>query len=560
MDESYENLPLNAEKSLALLAQKELKRRAARVNLRDFIEYCMPDPEHYEDATKSLYQCHPVHELVIDIFTRTINRETLRSALSIPSQHGKTTVCAEYGLAFYAAKNPSHYILYGTYSEPRAGIVGDNILRVMQSERFKEVFPEFELRKGTKSKTNIGFAGGGSIMFLGRNSGGSGNPCNLFVIDDPFKNISEAKSSAIRTEVWDWYTSVVEARCPAHTPIFIVHTRWSDDDLIARLCDKEHPDYDPEDNDNFDYLNLPGVIYEENEELCKLLNVELCSKEDAAKFKLPMRAGTLWPKKTIKDEEVDHWPLWLYMNMKRKNATTFSAMVMGNPVPPEGDFFTNKMIHPYRRSDLPSELRNYGASDHAVSTAKRADHTVMGCAGLDTKGEIWVYPDFVWQKIETPKQVEKMVGLIQKYRPLNWYAEGDHIKKAIGPFLKLRLKAKRLFCTSFRELPKHSDKQQKAQAIRGMMELGMVHLPIESQQYSDIVAQLLRFDGSEGRPDDFVDFLANLGRGLDKMIAASTPAANDDDEELKTGSMAWIKAAGRAEAKMRNKSKGISGW
>lgn len=564
LHEQSDLLALNPELSLI---KKELKARDARTCLRSFIEYCMPDPAHYHDPSQTLYECQPLHELMIGLFIRTVERQSLRSALSVPSQHGKTTIVAEYGLAWYAANNPTHKILYGTYAEPRAKIVGAGVRRIMNSDRFKEVFPEFELEKGSQSKDVIGFGDGGSIMFLGRNSGGSGNPCNFFVIDDPFKNHAEAKSPAVRAEVWDWYCGVVEARCPAHTPIFIVHTRWSDDDLIGRLCDPDHPTYDPDNHDEFEYLNLPGVIYEKDVELIEALGTVLCSEEEARELGLTMRAGTLWPKtrartstpKYNKGDLIDHWPLWQYMNMKRKNPTSFSAMVMGNPAPPEGDFFTTKMIKPYSRRDLPQNLRIYGASDHAVSTKKRADPTVIGCAGVDRNGELWVFPDLIWGKLETDQQVEKMAEMIKERKPLTWWAEGDHIKKAIGPFLRKRLKQLKIFTTVFKELPKHQDKQQKAQPIRAMASMGMLHLPVFAPWYDAAVAQMLRFDGSEGRPDDFVDFLANLGRGLNTMMDADTPRP-PEAEPAATGTAGWVKFAARKDNMAKKKMKALAGW
>jgi len=551
--------PISHDAAILAALKREDKARAARTDLQKFIEFCMPDPEHYDDIDKSLYECQPVHELIISLFTKTINREFLRAALSVPSQHGKTTVVAEYGIAWYAANNPTHKILYGSYSEPRAKIVGGDVRDIMQSTRFKEVFPEFEIKKGSKSKDVIGFGDGGSVMFLGRNSGGSGNPCNLFIIDDPFKNHAEAKSPAVREEVWDWYCGVVEARCPAHTPIFIVHTRWNDDDLIGRLCDEDHTDYDPEDNDEFEYLNLPGVIYENQEQLLDILNIKLCTHDEARDLKLEKRAGTLWPQKIVKGEMVDHWPLWLYMNMKRKNPTSFTAMVMGNPVPPEGDFFKKKMIKPYKRRDLPENLRIYGASDHAVGTKTRNDHTVMGCAGVDEDGELWILPDLVWEKIETDVQVDKMAAMIKKHKPINWWAEGDHIKKSIGPFLKKRLKKLKIFTTVIKELSKSGDKIQKAQSIRAMAAMGMLHLPEFAWWYEPALKQLLRFDGSEGRPDDVVDFLANLGRGLNNMQDAPAPA-KPKTPLPKSGTIAWVKSAYRQEKLMKKREKAMAGW
>lgn len=538
MDELL-NISHNDLGGLLLSAKRAVKAQDARDDLRAFIEYCMPDPEDHENPEKSLYDCWPHHELIIDLFVKATLKEELRCALSIPPQHGKTTICAQYGLAWYAARNMEKKIIYGTYSEPRAGIVGESVRSIMESERFKEVFPEFAMRKGSKSKDFIGFGKNGSIMFLGRNSGASGNPCDLFVIDDPFKDMREARSPAIRLEVWTWYCSVVEARCPAQTPVFIIHTRWSDDDLIGRLCDPQHPNYDAEDNDEFSYLNIPAIVHDPD--LAAALGMEA--------------GGALWPGKPDNEK----WPLHLLAKIRKKNPTVFSAVFMGDPVPPSGDFYTTEMIKTYKRDQLPQNLIKYGASDHAVSTAKRADRSCIGCFGVCAKGEIWILPDLIWKKIDPVKQVDEMANLIAVHRPRTWWAEGDHIKKSILPFLKRVLRKRKLFATFFDELVKNGDKQQKAQSIRAMASMGMVHLPIDAFWCQDAIKELLRFDGSEGRPDDFCDFLANIGRGLDKMQGAVAPPEEKNDMPV-TGTAAWIRAASNAKKKFENRQKATAGW
>lgn len=523
--------------AILLMAKRALKAQEARTDLRAFIEYCKPDKDHYDDPECSGYDCWPHHEKIINLFSSACAGNTLRGALSIPPQHGKTTICGEYGIAWYLGNNEEDKIIYGTYSEARAGVVGENVRKLLESERFKDVFPDFEMRKGSKSKDFIGFGKDGSIMFLGRNSGASGNPCDLFIIDDPYKDRREARSAAIRREVWDWYCSVVEARCPIQTPIFIIHTRWSDDDLIGRLCDPTHPEYSADENDQFDYLNIPAIVND---------------PQLAAELKMEP-GGALWP-----GREGDlKWPMSLLESIRRKNPTVFSAVFMGDPVPPSGDFFKEEMIKPYRRAQLPARLINYAASDHAVSTTKRADSTCMGNAGVDENGELWI-TEVIWDKMAADKQVEKMTYLVKKYRPLTWWAEADHIAKAIKPFLKKMLRKQRLFL-HIEELPKAGDKQQKAASIQAMMSMGMVHLPQDAPWYSRAVAQLLRFDGSEGRPDDFVDFLANLGRGLDKMLSAPREKA-DPEIAPQTGTMAWIKFASNRDKRIAKKLKAVNGW
>src|SRR3546814_5438839 len=83
------------------------------------------------------------------------------------------------------------------------------------------------------------------MAFIGRGGSGTGKPADLVIIDDPLKNAQEAESLTTRRELHAWYNKVIYSRVRATTAIIIIHTRWSEDDLIGRLCDPDHPEHDP---------------------------------------------------------------------------------------------------------------------------------------------------------------------------------------------------------------------------------------------------------------------------------------------------------------------------
>src|SRR3546814_17514704 len=85
----------------------------------------------------------------------------------------------------------------------------------------------------------------GRMAFTARGGPGTGKPADLVIIDDPLKNAQEANSLTTRRELHAWYNKVIYSRVRATTAIIIIHTRWSEDDLIGRLCDPDHPEHDP---------------------------------------------------------------------------------------------------------------------------------------------------------------------------------------------------------------------------------------------------------------------------------------------------------------------------
>lgn len=505
-----------------LVARRNLKIVKARENLLDFIEYCMPDPEHPDDVTKSQFQAKAYHKCLIEGMERVGRRELMRSAWSLPPQHGKSTIISKYGVAWIWARNPTWHIIVGTYGETFAEKIGGEVREVINSQRFKDVFPDFELQKGLKGKTALGNTKGGTLTFVGRGTATTGRPCDLFLIDDPLKDDQEARSAAVRRELKDWYSGVVFSRCHVKTPILIVHTRWHEDDLIGWQCDPEHPDNkdDPDKlaaTKRWTYLNIPAIV-----------------DEPALAQALGMEVGeAIWP---------ERFPLEHLAEAKQTNGRIFAALYMGRPSPEDGDFFTLDMLKPYRKDQLPDRLRIYAASDHAVAEKQHNDRTCCLIAGVDDHDEIWILPDIFWERSGPEKVVNAIIRLMKQWTPAVWWAENGHIAKSIGPFLRKRMREERTYIT-ISEQTATADKEQRAQSIRGRMSMGMVRFPVFAWWWEDAKAELLKFPN--GRHDDFVDALSWIGLGLTSQIKASSKPRKIK-KEVKVGSIGWIKQqAGR---------------
>lgn len=508
-------------------AEEMLVIRRARQNLLPFIQYVMPHPDHPEDLTKSRYVVKKHHRILTELFERIESGRRMRSATSVPPQFGKTEVLSRKGQAWAIGRNPSKHFILGTYSGDFAETHGAAVRDVMESERYNNVFPHVKLKKGSKSKSHMETTEGGSLTFVGRKEGTTGRPCDMFTIDDPLKDKSEADSEAIRRELHDWFDSVVFSRCHTLTPIQIVHTRWHQDDLIGRLTDPDHPRYDTELAALWKYLNLPAII--EDPRLAKALGMQM--------------GETLWPEKF----SLEH-----LMQAKRMNAHTFASLYMGNPTPPEGAMIKKANILTYKESELPAQLRYYAASDHAVTEKETLakndpDSTVLLTFGVGSNDHIWVL-DCFWAEVATDVQVDRMLDFMLKRKPQLWFAGKDHISKSIGPFLRKRMKEKRYYSTMIRELTEQQDKVQKAQSFVGRISMNMIHFPAGAPWLASAISQMLKFP--QASHDDFIDAMANLCRGLDIVTGASLPEQKTDVP--KSGTFAWIKWASEQQANRGN--------
>ncbi len=58
---------------------------------------------------------------------------------------------------------------------------------------------------------------------------------NCAIIDDPIKNMAEARSQTYRDHLWEWYRSTLRTRLAPNGAIVVCMTRWHADDLVGRL-------------------------------------------------------------------------------------------------------------------------------------------------------------------------------------------------------------------------------------------------------------------------------------------------------------------------------------
>ncbi len=530
-------------------AKRLLKIRSARDNLIDFVELTMPDPNAPDDPDKSIYSTQLHHKLIADALEKVERGETKRLAISMPPQHGKSELATRKFIAWFIGRNPTKHVIFGSYSQDAAEGEGAEVRSNIQNMIFRKVFDDVEPLGDSQSKSHMKTNKGGKLNFLGRGGAGTGKPAALAVIDDPIKDDIEAQSDTIRNQMWQWFTKVILTRCHTKSVIVVIHTRWHEDDLIGRLLDPGHPEYNKELAKEWAYLHIPAVL--ELSRVATLLGADPQPQTDerivGAFGSGPIAA--LWP---------DKFSLGQLATFKKLNPAGFEALYQGAPSPEDGEYFKRDWFVPYKSlQELPQNLRFYAASDHALSVKKGADSTVLGCVGIDENDEIWIHPDLVWERMETDRIVEEMLAMMKRRKPMLWWAEGDVIKKAFGPFLRRRQREEKIYCT-VTSLPLHGDKKVRARAIQGMASMGIVHIPVFAPWWEKAQNELLKFPN--GTHDDFVDWFAWIGRGLDSEISASVSPASRDKNRPKTGTLAWIKQSAKALADRERGFSMMGGW
>lgn len=520
----------------------------------DLLQYCalsMPDPNDPDDAELSLYQPTPQAKLLCQIMQKVDKREMKRVAISIGPQYGKSQVLTRAGPAWMQGRNPRMNIMVGAYNQDFANTFGDDVRSLVNANFHRQVFPNHKLRRGGANKSELITTLGGKTAFIGVGGSGTGKPADVFLIDDPIRNDDDAQSEAYRERVWNWFTKVVNTRIRKRGAIVVVHTRWSEDDLIGRLCDPDHPERNKRYRgvaSEWTYINLPAVI--EDPDLAKALGLSLEVQTDPLVIEQfgSKPIATLWP------EEFD-FPF--LARQKQLDKRGFGALRMGQPAPEDGDFFKAEWIQEYHSiDDIPKHTRTYGASDHAVSTKEKADSTVIGCVEIDSEDNIWIRPDWVIDRMDTLRTVDELLYQFKTHKPLIFWMESDLISKSFGPFLYRRMNETGTYITIDPVVPS-KDKRTRARSIQGRMSMKKVFFPAFAPWWPAARKQILQFPF--GTHDDFVDVLAHIGQGLTKEISGEKEPMVDD-KVVAVGSIQWILAQSRAKARRDASKKAIAGW
>lgn len=513
---------IKAKEAKLFSLKREERVRDARESLADFIHLMMPDELEPENPSLSEYDQAAHTQLLCSIIEDVERGDKKRVAVSVPPQHGKTIHLSTYGPAWLWGRNPRERIIVATYNETRADELGEEFRRVIQSDTFKQIFPDIVLETGSQSKSKMGNSKGGKIFFVGLGGTVTGRTAGVFIIDDPFKDDTELQSATFRERMWKWFFAVAYSRGSKRTRIIVLHTRWHADDMIGRLCDPTHPDRKKRFEgiaEDWEYLNIPGVITKKP--LANALKLKLTKPTNDKVIRAfgnePMVA--LWEK----EKDLDFFAQW-----KNGDPRTFSALVLGQPTIEDGDYFKDDWIKEYDPEDLPRELKMYGASDHAVSEKQYRDSTVLGCVGIDSQDNIWVQPDLVWDQMQTDRTVEELLQQFKIHKPELWWMESENISKSFGPFLFKRMIEERIY-TTVDPITPSKDKSTRARSIQGRMSMGKVYLPRFAPWFEDARSQLLQFPF--GPHDDFVDFLSLVGQGLMKEGRAKAPV-NDNVVQL----------------------------
>ena len=178
------------------------------------------------------------HARMAEAFERVARGECKRLIINMPPRHTKSEFASYLLPAWFLGKYPHKKVIQTSHTAELAVGFGRKVRNLVDSEVYKEIFPDLNLQADSKAAGRWNTSKGGDYFAIGVGGAVTGKGADILIIDDPHSE-QEAAMAASNPEVYDkvyeWYTSGPRQRLQPGGAIVIVMTRWSMRDLTGQV-------------------------------------------------------------------------------------------------------------------------------------------------------------------------------------------------------------------------------------------------------------------------------------------------------------------------------------
>ena len=178
------------------------------------------------------------HERMAAAFERVASGKVKRLIINMPPRHTKSEFASYLLPAWFLGKFPNKKIIQTSHTAELAVGFGRKVRNLVDSDVYKDLFPEVALQVDSKAAGRWATNKGGDYFAIGVGGAVTGKGADLLIIDDPHSE-QEATLAELNPEVYDktyeWYTSGPRQRLQPGGAIVIVMTRWSKKDLTGQV-------------------------------------------------------------------------------------------------------------------------------------------------------------------------------------------------------------------------------------------------------------------------------------------------------------------------------------
>lgn len=423
------------------------------------------------------------HKQICEALEAIERRDIDRLLIEAPPRHTKSELASRRFPAWYLGRNPSHQVISSTYNGTFAEEFGREVRNIVAGPAYGNVF-DVRLRPDSQAAGRWHTTQGGVYQAAGVGTSLTGKGAHLGIIDDPFKDAEEAESENRRDKVWKWFRSVFYTRQMPQCAMMLIMTRWHEDDLAARILDKE--------GSRWHRITLPAILEEGEDERAL-------------------------------------WPEWYSLDTLRHTKEVlgnriWNALYQQNPTPEDGEYFKRAWFRRYTQA--PKELTVYMSGDFA-QTPDGGDYTEFGVWGVDQFGNIYAL-DWWAGRLESLEWVKEWLKLVRRWHPSIFLGESDAISRSMQPVMRKEMRKAGVFCR-IELISAAGDKTAKARSVQALLDNGVIHFP-HTEWADRVINESLKFPN--GKHNDMVDVMATMGRWIHRMWEADPPKPKPEEKRL----------------------------
>ena len=448
------------EELLKDLETREMRTRlaAAQDNMLGFAQAVYPG-----------FKIGPHHKRLAKIFTDVIEGKKKRVIINIAPRMGKSEFSSYLFPAYFLGKYPNKKIIMGTHTAGLSEDFGRRIRNLLDSEEYREVFPQTLVADDQKAAGKWSTSAGGQYYAAGVGGALAGRGADLFVIDDPHSEQDVKTNSRLAFDTaWSWFQTGPLQRLMPGGAIIIIMTRWSLLDLTGRLIDYQikNPDSIP-----WEIVELPAILNEDTEQ-----------------------EKSLWP---------EQWPL---ESLKATKAALdpryWNAQYMQQPTAETSAIVSRKHWRIWEGDEPPPCDYVIQSWDTAFETKNNSDYSACTTWGVfyneeeNNKPQI-ILLDAFKDRMAFPELKQIALKHWKEWQPDAFVVE----KKAAGAPLIQELKAMGIPVQETNP-SRGNDKMVRLNAVSDLFASGMVWAP-DTRWAREVIEEMAAFP--VGEHDDFVD-------------------------------------------------------
>ena len=402
------------------------------------------------------------HKIFAEKLERVARGELKRLIVNMPPRHTKSEFASYLFPAWVMGRSPHTKIIQATHTAELAVGFGRKVKNLLDSEIYRDVFPDMELARDAKASGRWSTNEGGEYYAVGVGGALAGRGANLCIIDDPVSE-QDALSPTALDNIYEWYTSGPRQRLQPGGSIIIVMTRWSIRDLTAKVLQKQAEGG----ADQWEVVEFPAIF--------------------------PDTDNVLWPE------------FWSREELEGVRASIpvskWNAQYLQNPTAEEGAIIKREWWNVWEADAPPPCDYIIQSYDTAFTKSERADFSAITTWGIfyPDEGEepAIILLDAEKGRLEFPELKDAALRLYKDYDPDMVLIE----QKASGTPLTHELRQMGIPVSAFTP-GRGADKFSRMNACAPVFESGMVWCP-ETRWSEEVVEECASFPN--GEHDDLAD-------------------------------------------------------